>query len=81
LAKDKERLDQMLAYLTYHRHRYIEAGKDRWDAPEMASDILAEFDVFLAKLNPEMGSWFGSRSHLAQERSFFGVHPSCGRLD
>jgi hypothetical protein len=69
LATDKKRLDKMLAHLSYERDRYIAAGQHRWLAVRMASDALTEFDAFLAILEPEMASWFISRSELEQERS------------
>jgi hypothetical protein len=71
LSEDKDRLDRMLAHLTYHRDQYIAAGEDRWLAARMGSDALAEFEAFLSSpnLKPKIASWFPSRSQLAQERS------------
>lgn len=66
---EKDRLDRMLAHLTYHRDQYIEAGQDDWPSAQMAADALAEFDTFLACLKPEMASWFPARPELKQHQS------------
>jgi hypothetical protein len=70
-VEDKDRLDRMLAHLTYHRRRYIEAGQDDWQAAQMASEKLTQFEAILASasLKPKTASSFPARAELAAERS------------
>ena len=68
LASHKERLDRMVAHLSYLREEYIVAGDGGWNVAQMAIAILDQMDSFLARLPGHTIPWFPSRSDLAERR-------------
>jgi hypothetical protein len=68
LARDKERLDKMLAHLSYTRDPFIEARKHDWPVARMSVEILEQLEVFLDLLSPEMRSWFPSNEQILDRK-------------
>jgi len=72
LNVDKERLDKMLAHVSYSRFDYIEAGDHWWDSSVMLILMLSELRKFLVRLPEQQRAWFpvaeslNERQHRAQ---------------
>ena len=72
LNVDKERLDKMLAHVSYLRLDYIEAGDHWWDSSVMLILMLSELQKFLVRLPEQQRAWFptaeslNERQHRAQ---------------
>lgn len=72
LTVDKERLDKMLAHVSYSRLDFIEAGNDWWDSSVMLILMLSELQKFLVCLPEQQRAWFftaeslNERQHWAQ---------------
>lgn len=72
LNAGKERLDKMLAHVSYSRLDYIEAGDHWWDSSAMLILILTELQKFLVRLPEQHRAWFppaeslNERQHRAQ---------------
>ena len=64
LKVDKERLDKMLAHVSYSRPDYIEAGDHGWDSSAMLILMLAQLEKSLARLSKEQRAWFPSAESL-----------------
>jgi hypothetical protein len=64
LKVDKERLDKMLAHISYTRPDYIEAGEHGWDGSRMSILLLSELQKFLGLLTHEKRAWFPSADAL-----------------
>ncbi|HWQ55957.1 MAG TPA: hypothetical protein VN442_19885 [Bryobacteraceae bacterium] len=81
---DKERLDQMLAHVSYNRDVYIERGDFNWRVADLTAAILDGFDQFLATpIPPTMQGWFPSRQEIERYRAegsqrFAGLFPIHG---
>ena len=58
LSKDKERLDKMLAHLSYTRRGFIEAQNYGWHTADMELALISQLEVFLGLLTPPMRVWF-----------------------
>jgi hypothetical protein len=69
LASDKQRLNRMLAHLSYSREEFIAAGDHGWEVAQMAVAILQQMDAFLAKLSERAASWFPSRRFLSEHQA------------
>jgi len=69
LAADKQRLDRMLAHLSYSREEYVTGGCAGWKIAEMAVLLFDEFDRFLVHVPPQMGSCLPSPAQVAEWRS------------
>ena len=55
---DQQRINRMLAHISYGRDEYLNADNHRWDIKSMSLAILSEFQRFLAVLPPERSIWF-----------------------
>jgi hypothetical protein len=64
LNVDKERLDKMLAHVSYSRPDYIEAGDHGWDSSVMLILILSELRKFLVRLPEQQRPWFPAGESL-----------------
>jgi len=64
LARDVERLNGMLAHLSYERRSYTAAGPYNWKTTEMAAAAVEELRAFLATLPPDRAAWFPGASWL-----------------
>jgi hypothetical protein len=64
LSADKERLDKMLAHVSYSRADYIEAGNYRWDTSSMLLLIVSELKDFFARLPALQRDWFACADEL-----------------
>jgi hypothetical protein len=72
IRADKERLDQMLAHVSYNRYdEYKAKGNTDWYVGKMAAAILQELDVFLGRIPEYMRPWFPGRAMIAKRRSHF----------
>src|SRR5262249_8965729 len=69
LGLDKERLDKMLAHLTYSRQEYIEEAKDRWPVPRMLRLMLEQIQTFLNMLSSNERAWFPDAEWIASKVS------------
>ena len=71
LNVDKERLDKMLAHLSYSRADYIEAGDYGWDSSRMLILVVEELQKFLGQLTGQERGWFPEDKQLreAQDRA------------
>jgi hypothetical protein len=78
IGDDKERLDQMLAHLSYNRRtEYIAKCNYKWPVPKMGAAMLQEVDAFLQKLPERMKPWFVGRTNVQLETQRFqswGTH-------
>jgi hypothetical protein len=66
---DKERLDKMLAHLSYARKSFIETGNHAWPVARMSIEILEHLEAFLGLLNSEIRSWFPSNEEISNRKS------------
>jgi len=72
VGTDKERLDRMLAHLSYSRYaEYKAKGNTDWYVAKMAVAMLRELDGFLARLSETMKPWFPERAVIAKRRVQF----------
>jgi len=69
LAVDRQRLNRMLAHLSYSRDKYIRSGESIWRIAELTAIVLDEFEKFLGQLPDERILWFPSREALRKHRS------------
>jgi hypothetical protein len=70
IGDDKQRLDQMLAHLSYNRLNEFKAkGNTYWYTARMAVAMLKEVYSFLAALPTYMKFWFPDQDTLAKERA------------
>jgi hypothetical protein len=69
LERDRERLNKMLAHLSYAREPFIEARMHAWPVARMSIEILEQLEVFLGLLSPEMRSWFPSNEQISNRKS------------
>jgi hypothetical protein len=58
LMRDRERLDQMLAHITYSRIKHIRDGNAEWSMVTMFGTMCAAFRDFLGSLPEKSRSWF-----------------------
>ena len=56
--EEKQRIDKMLAHISYRRDRYILDGQDDWTVHDLASLMLAQIDIFLSSLPATRAEWF-----------------------
>jgi hypothetical protein len=70
LNLDKERLDKMLAHVSYSRSDYIEADHYRWDSSAMLILMLSELQKFLVRLPDEQRGWFPSAELLEKRQQW-----------
>lgn len=68
-ASDGERLNKMLAHLSYTREPLIQAGKHAWPVARMTVVMLEQLKVFLDQLSPEMRPWFPSDEQIFNRKS------------
>jgi hypothetical protein len=68
-ARDKNRIDQMLAHLSYSRDKFIAAGEHGWHVAKMLALMLEELEKFLALLTPNVRQWFPSVETIAESKS------------
>jgi hypothetical protein len=64
LEIDRERLNKMLAHVSYRRSDYIEKDQHGWDSSVMLVLILRELQKFFARLSGEQRGWFPSVDSL-----------------
>jgi len=57
-VNSKERLDQMLAHLTYDRSDHIAAGEHGWRTDDMLSTLAEQPNRFFAVLPKDRAAWF-----------------------
>jgi hypothetical protein len=65
----KERLDKMLAHLSYTREVFIEAREHAWPVARMSVELLEQLEIFLGQLSPERRSWFPSNEQISNRKS------------
>lgn len=68
LDHDRERLNKMLAHLSYTRESFIEARNYAWPVARMSIEILEQLEVFLGLLCPDMRSWFPSNEQISDRK-------------
>ena len=64
LSVDQERINKMLAHLSYSRDKYIAAGDHKWMFARMLVVVLEEMQVFFGQLSKERRNWFRSITNL-----------------
>jgi hypothetical protein len=60
LSEDQERLNKMLAHLSYRRDKYITAGDYKWMVARMLVVVLEDLQAFFGQLSKERWDWFRS---------------------
>ena len=81
IGDDKERLDQMLAHLTYNRRRlYIASGNIAWQVGKMAVAMLQEIENFLRGLPPHMKTWFVDPTVIERRKQWIQGWPGPARI-
>jgi hypothetical protein len=65
LGDHQERLNKMLAHLSYSRNDYIQASDYAWNIGGMSVVILSELQRFLTLLPEGQATWFPSVASLA----------------
>jgi hypothetical protein len=71
IGDDKERLDQMLAHLTYNRRKvYIASGNITWNVGKMAVAMLQELEDFLTRIPHRMKPWFIDHTVIAERKTW-----------
>ena len=68
LSKDKERLDKMLAHLSYTRRGFIEAQNYGWHTAEMELALIGQLEVFFGLLTPAMRAWFPPADEIVRAK-------------
>ena len=68
LEGNHQRLDRMLAHISYSRSDYIEQGDYGWDTSEMLIDIASELQKFVLRLSDEQRSWLTAVKQLEEAR-------------
>ena len=71
LSAGKQRLDRMLAHLSYSREKYIAAGDGGWRVAQMTVDLLKQLEAFLAQLPPQTAGMFPRADYLSAHRMVF----------
>ena len=67
ISSDKERLDRMLAHLSYSRAAYT------WEVRKMALAMLDQVRIFIARLPEERKGWFPDSTVLSQGYSLISA--------
>jgi hypothetical protein len=69
VGQDKERLDKMLAHISYSRRKeYIAKDNIYWEVGKMAAAMLKQVGVFVCAVPEHMKPWFPDPTALAQAR-------------
>jgi hypothetical protein len=68
LDRDKTRLDEMLAHVTYSRSTYIEASDYSWNIEKMLILVLDELSKFLGIIPAAQLPWYQNKASLQQAR-------------
>lgn len=71
LTVDKDRIDKMLAHISYDRDDYIAKGNGAWAVARIAATVLRQFDLFLASLPHRIARHFPARALLEDHRTAF----------
>lgn len=61
LGGDKDRIDKLLAHISYERARYEATGEKSWNPDAMARRIQKGMAKFFLRLSPERREWFRVR--------------------
>lgn len=61
LGLDKDRIDKLLAHISYERARYDAAGAKSWNPHVMVRRIQEDMAKFFLRLPPERRPWFRVR--------------------
>jgi hypothetical protein len=67
LGQDKDRLNALLAHISYDREKYRHAGDKEWDVLRMRDEMVQYLKVFLWKVVPVRRAWFLKSQFLAEE--------------
>jgi|HubBroStandDraft_6_1064221.scaffolds.fasta_scaffold492565_2 hypothetical protein len=85
LSLDKQRLNKMLAHLSYSRNNYIRAGDHRWKTASMFTIAVEQMRGFLDLISEERRDWFRStakiKDYLSTARSLREMANSYPRAD
>jgi hypothetical protein len=65
----QQRLDRMLAHISYSRTDYIEGGDYGWDTSEMLIVVTGELQEFVHRLSDEQRSWLPATEQLEEAKS------------
>ena len=66
---NQQRLDRMLAHISYSRTDYIEGGNSDWDTSEMLIVVTGELQEFMRRLSDEQRSWLPATEQLEEAKS------------
>jgi hypothetical protein len=75
LGQDRQRLNALLAHISYDREKHQSAGEKEWQVERMEDEIVDNLQVFLRKLVPIRRAWFLQSQFLAE---VFGIGLECG---
>jgi hypothetical protein len=64
-----ERLNKMLAHLSYKRDDFIAEGNDGWEVAKMLALMLDQVEAFPAMLPPTERNWFPSAAEIADAKT------------
>ena len=68
LSMDKERLDKMLAHLSYSRDIFIDVGNHGWQVARMLALMLGQLEAFFAMLPTTHRSHFPNAEWIAHSK-------------
>lgn len=69
IGQHKDRLDKMLAHLSYTRETYIEAKDYGWQTAQMTVVLLDQLEMFLAKLPADRRDWFPVAERISSHKA------------
>jgi hypothetical protein len=66
---EKNRLNKMLAHISYSRAEYISNGKHGWETAKMLALIIDQLEIFFATLAPMKRAWFPTSEYLSDSKT------------
>lgn len=70
LQANRERMDKMLAHLTYSGAEFVRTGEIEWRFDDIHDEIKAAWDRFLPCLNDERRPWFENSEFWLEAKAF-----------
>ena len=68
LSTDKQRLDKMLAHLSYSRRLFIDGGTHGWEVARMLALMLSQLEAFCTMLSAAHRNWFPDSEWIAKSK-------------
>jgi hypothetical protein len=87
LGREKEKIDKLLAHISYSREGYVRSGAKTWPAPRMLEEMRAALRQFVTQLPTEKQEWFldearvrdaisGTENMAASETGYTSTSPN-----